>query len=105
MKSVLNFKLLFLTIIVIALCFRLPQLHIRPMHGDEAVHAIKFGDLLENGVYQYDPFEYHGPTLNYFTLLPAWLLSQQTLIDISESTLRIVAVFFGTAQHSSASRL
>ncbi len=95
MKSILNFKLLFLTIIVIALCFRLPQLHLRPMHGDEAVHAIKFGELLEKGVYNYDPLEYHGPTLNYFTLIPAWFLSQQTLTDVSETTLRIVAVFFG----------
>ncbi len=65
------------------------------MHGDEAVHASKFGDLLEKGNYIYDSNEYHGPTLNYFTLVPAYLLSQKTLVQVDEVTLRIVPVFFG----------
>jgi len=67
----------------------------RPMHTDEAVHAAKFGDLLERRHYQYDPFEYHGPTLNYFTLIPAWLRGQQTLVQVDEATLRMVPAFFG----------
>lgn len=74
---------------------RLPRLDLRPMHTDEAVHAIKFGALLEQGFYQYDKKEYHGPTLNYFTLLPAWLASEKTLTQVNETTLRIVPVFFG----------
>ncbi|MCL5099127.1 MAG: TIGR03663 family protein, partial [Candidatus Omnitrophica bacterium] len=45
-----------------ALALRLPQLSRRPMHTDESVQAIKFRGLLENGVYRYDPNEYHGPT-------------------------------------------
>ena len=65
------------------------------MHGDEAVHAIKFGDLLEEGVYTYNPDEYHGPTLNYLTLIPARLASAEKLTQVSEFTLRIVPVFFG----------
>ena len=60
----------FSIIILLALALRLPRLAQRPMHTDEAVHAIKFGQLLENNDYRYDHFEYHGPTLNYFTLLP-----------------------------------
>ena len=48
----------------------------RPMHTDEAVHADKFRKaFLEHGGYKYDPHEYHGPTLNYFTLIPARLSS------------------------------
>ena len=74
---------------------RLPQLDLRPMHTDEAVHAIKFGALLENGTYRYDKREYHGPTLNYFTLLPAWLTGEKTLAEVNETSLRIVPVFFG----------
>jgi len=74
---------------------RLPQLDLRPMHTDEAVHAIKFGALLENGTYRYDRHEYHGPTLNYFTLIPAWLTGRKTLSEVTETTLRIVPVFFG----------
>jgi uncharacterized protein (TIGR03663 family) len=77
------------------MALRLPQLTQRPMHTDEAVHAIKFGSLLEQGEYKYDKHEYHGPTLNYFTLIPAWFQSSQKLSEINETTLRIVPVFFG----------
>jgi len=86
---------LILAATVVALALRLPRLQQRPMHGDEAVHAIKFGDLLERGVYEYDPEEYHGPTLNYLTLIPAWLTCANNLAQVNEFTLRIVPVFFG----------
>jgi len=65
------------------------------MHTDEAVHAEKFKDLLEEGKYEYDPNEYHGPTLNYFTLPIAWLSSAHTLAQCNETTLRLVPVLFG----------
>jgi len=74
---------------------RLPELDLRPMHTDEAVHAVKFGTLLETGTYRYDKNEYHGPTLNYCTLLPAWLASETNLMQVTEGTLRVVPVFFG----------
>ncbi len=66
------------------------------MHTDEAVHADNFGTLLEGGTYKYDPREYHGPTLNYFTLIPARLTSANTYVALTEVTLRIVPVVFGT---------
>ena len=84
-----------LAVTIAALAIRLPLLRQRPMHGDEAVHAIKFGDLLEKGVYSYDPYEYHGPTLKYLTLIPACISSEAKLTEVSELTLRIVPVFFG----------
>ncbi len=87
--------LAFLAATIFAIVLRLPLLEQRPMHGDEAVHAIKFGDLLEEGVYRYDPREYHGPTLNYLSLLPAWLGGAEKLTQVTEFTLRIVPVFFG----------
>jgi len=80
---------------VIAIALRLPRLEQRPMHTDEAVHAIKFGQLLEESAYRYDRDEYHGPTLNYLTLIPARLASAEKLTDVTEFTLRIVPVFFG----------
>jgi len=89
---------------ILALALRLPRLQQRPMHTDEAVHAIKFGELLEKGHYTYNPYEFHGPTLNYLTLIPAWLsgknlvpsaIEGKKLADVSELTLRIVPVFFG----------
>ncbi|MGD0091772.1 MAG: flippase activity-associated protein Agl23, partial [Planctomycetota bacterium] len=80
-----------------ALAFRLPGLEKRPMHVDEAVQAVKFGTLYETGVYRYDPNEFHGPTLNYATLLPAWLgaARDRTFAATSEFTYRIVPVLFG----------
>ena len=60
------------------------------MHTDEAVHAIKFGELLENNSYKYDPIEYHGPTLNYFTLVSAAIGGKHNLKQINEYTLRLV---------------
>jgi uncharacterized protein (TIGR03663 family) len=86
---------LILAATIVALALRLPRLQQRPMHGDEAVHAIKFGELLEEGTYKYDPNEYHGPTLNYLTLIPARLASAGKLMEVTEVTLRIVPVFFG----------
>ena len=91
-------RLFWLMIFVVALGafgLRAPRLRMRPMHTDEAVHAYNFRGLLENGVYKYDPKEYHGPTLNYFTLIPAWLSSAHTYTEITESTVRIVPVVFG----------
>jgi uncharacterized protein (TIGR03663 family) len=80
-----------------AFAVRAPRLSLRPMHTDEAVHADNFRKaFLEGGAYKYDPHEYHGPTLNYFTLVPARLTSADTYAQITEVTLRIVPVVFGT---------
>jgi uncharacterized protein (TIGR03663 family) len=65
------------------------------MHGDEAIHAEKFGRLLEQGAYTYNPNEYHGPALNYLSLVPAWLSSAKKLTQVTEFTVRVVPVFFG----------
>jgi uncharacterized protein (TIGR03663 family) len=86
---------LILAATIAAIALRLPLLEQRPMHGDEAVHAEKFRLLLEEDFYRYDRYEYHGPTLNYLTLIPAWLSSAEKLTEINEFTLRIVPVFFG----------
>ncbi|MBN1560394.1 TIGR03663 family protein [candidate division KSB1 bacterium] len=87
----------FALIVLLALALRLPRLTQRPMHTDEAVHAIKFGQLLQDQFYEYDPVEYHGPTLVYSTLIPAWLQGQKKLAEVNEQTLRLVPAFFGIA--------
>ncbi|MHC5090879.1 MAG: flippase activity-associated protein Agl23 [Planctomycetota bacterium] len=75
--------------------FRLWRLNDRPMHTDEAVHAEKFAALLVDDHYQYDPHEFHGPTLNYFTLFSAWLRGETSYEQISETTLRLTTAVFG----------
>ena len=88
---------LILLITVMALALRLPGLAKRPMHGDEAVNAVKIGELIEGKGYRYDPHEYHGPTLNYFSLIPAWLGGADSFVELSEAVLRIVPVTLGLA--------
>lgn len=80
-----------------ALALRLPALSLRPMHQDEAVHAVKFCELWQTGRYTYDPVEFHGPTLNYLTLVPMWLSGARDTGAATEATLRIVPVLAGTA--------
>ena len=88
---------LILLITVAALALRVAGLAKRPMHGDEAVNAVKIGELIERKGYRYDPHEYHGPTLNYFTLIPAWLGGADSYVGLSETILRIVPVALGLA--------
>src|SRR2546423_4186671 len=82
-------------IVGVALVWRGILLDRRPMHNDEAVNAIKFGDLYTHGAYKYDPQEYHGPTLEYFTLAFERLTAAPRFEDVSASRLRLVTVLFG----------
>jgi uncharacterized protein (TIGR03663 family) len=86
---------LFLATLSVGAALRLLDLPHRSMHCDEAVHAIKFGELLERGEYKYSPHEYHGPTLNYLTLPVAWLSWKTELADITEAHLRLVPAICG----------
>src|ERR1035441_1760780 len=68
----------------------------RPMHNDEGVNGIKFGQLWDHGGDKYDPEEHHGPSLYYATLALGRLTrapkdSQQS----TESRLRFTTVLFG----------
>lgn len=83
-----------LLIIALALALRLPGLERRPMHNDEAVQAAKTGILFETGKYEYDPNEFHGPTLYYFTLPSLWISSVKSYAESNEFHYRIVPVAF-----------
>jgi uncharacterized protein (TIGR03663 family) len=79
----------------VGLIVRCPGLTQRPMHNDEAVNAIKFGELWTDGRYRYDPNEHHGPTLIYATYTLARLSAAPGFSVLSEATLRAVPVAFG----------
>ena len=68
----------------------------RPMHNDEAVNGIKFGQLWEHGGYKYDHNEHHGPSLPYATLALSRLTGAPPDIDqFTDSRLRFTTVLFG----------
>jgi uncharacterized protein (TIGR03663 family) len=85
----------FLAVLALAAALRLPQLRLRPMHNDEAVNAMKFRALWTENAYKYDPAEFHGPTLPYFTLPAAWLNHSHHFNDFTEATFRVVTAAFG----------
>jgi len=68
----------------------------RPMHNDEAVNGVKFGQLWEHGGYKYDPNEHHGPSLYYATLALNRLTGAPKNFDqFTDSRLRFTTVVFG----------
>ena len=78
-----------------ALYLRVPSLGNRPIHGDEAVHAFKFKDVWEKGVYHYDPHEYHGPTIYYAALPIVELKGRDRFGETRESDFRLAIALFG----------
>jgi len=82
-------------VVALALLLRLPNLAHRPMHNDEGVNAVKFNQLWTTGHFEYDPNEYHGPTLYYFTLPVVWLSGAHDFASTTETTFRLVPVIFG----------
>ena len=79
-----------------ALGFRVQRLELRPFHVDEAVQAVKAGELYDGGQYIYNPFEYHGPSLYYFTLPVLKLSGAKSFAESSDASFRLVPVLFGT---------
>jgi uncharacterized protein (TIGR03663 family) len=80
-----------------ALLWRGRDLASRPMHADEANQAVKAGQLLESGRYEYDPHDHHGPVLYYAVLPVAWMRGQRTLAALDEVSVRLVPALAGAA--------
>jgi len=88
-------SLLFLLLFLLTFWLRCPRLAERPMHNDEAVNAIKFGQLWEGAGYKYDPNEHHGPTLYYGTLALSKLTGAPDFQHFTETRLRLLTVLCG----------
>ena len=55
-------------ITAIAAFLRFYHLELKPLHHDEGVNGWFLTNLFREGVYKYDPANYHGPTLYYIAL-------------------------------------
>ncbi len=90
-----------LTALVAAAVLRAPRLGERPLHNDEAVNGIKFGQLWDTrlaqvyGPFKYDPDEHHGPSLFYSTYALAGLTGAPDIAHFSEARLRLIDLLFG----------
>src|SRR6476469_9128580 len=49
----------------IAAFLRFFWLALKPLHHDEGVNGFFLTNLVRDGIYKYDPANYHGPTLYY----------------------------------------
>ena len=78
-----------LVVFVVAALIRLPELGINPFHHDEGVNGWFTTTLARSGSYQYDPANYHGPTLYYFAL------ASEILFGLTNEAMRLVPVVFG----------
>jgi Predicted membrane-bound mannosyltransferase len=65
-------------ITALAAAFRFIALDLKPFHHDEGVNGFFLTTLFRDGVYKYDPANYHGPTLYYIALLFAKVFGLET---------------------------
>jgi uncharacterized protein (TIGR03663 family) len=69
----------FLGVLLFAALVRLESLDRRPLHHDEGVNAHFLLRLAEEGRWEYDPANYHGPTLYYLSLPGWWIFGEREL--------------------------
>ncbi|MEO6391981.1 MAG: flippase activity-associated protein Agl23 [Pyrinomonadaceae bacterium] len=70
---------------------RLYKLGLKPFHHDEGVNGFFMTSLVRQGVYHYNPKDYHGPSLYYFAL------ASTKLFGLNGMALRLTPVVFGLA--------
>ena len=90
-------------ILALAAFLRFYDLDLVPLHHDEGVNGNFLVRLVREGHYQYDPRNYHGPTLYYFAALFPWLLRRlagpnaQNAYGLTTVAIRSVPALFGLA--------
>lgn len=66
-------------IAALAAALRFVSLDLKPFHHDEGVNGFFLTTLFRDGVYKYDPANYHGPTLYYIALAFAKVFGLETV--------------------------
>jgi uncharacterized protein (TIGR03663 family) len=62
------------TVLIVGAFLRLVNLTLVPLHHDEGVNGNFLLQLVRDRTYVYDPQNYHGPTLYYFSALIPWIV-------------------------------
>jgi uncharacterized protein (TIGR03663 family) len=90
-------------IFLIGAFLRLYNLNLVPLHHDEGVNGNFLVKLVREGAYQYDPQNYHGPTLYYFSAIIPWITkilfgaAARDNYGLSTFTIRVIPAIFGLA--------
>ncbi|PYS82871.1 MAG: hypothetical protein DMF70_07445, partial [Acidobacteria bacterium] len=72
--SVLKWRIASASILITGAFLRLYDLGLVPFHHDEGVNGNFLVTLVREGRYQYDPQNYHGPTLYFFSAVIPWIV-------------------------------
>ncbi len=80
-----------------ALALRCTHLEDRPMHTDEAVHAVVLGEMLQTGAYHYNPHDSHGPALYYLSWPVLRGLGLHDLAEMEAWHPRLISALVGAA--------
>ncbi|HLJ85298.1 MAG TPA: flippase activity-associated protein Agl23 [Candidatus Angelobacter sp.] len=82
--------------LVVAAAIRLVLLTQKVLHHDEGVNGLFITGLFRTGNYEYNPTNYHGPSLYYFALVTAKLNSLlYGKAGLSTFAIRLVPAIFG----------
>jgi uncharacterized protein (TIGR03663 family) len=90
-----------IAILLIAAVLRFYDLNLVPLHHDEGVNGNFLVRLVRDGSYKYDPENYHGPTLYYFSALIPWITrllfgtAARDDYGLTTITIRFVPAAFG----------
>ena len=90
-------------IFLIAAVLRLYDLNLVPLHHDEGVNGNFLVRLVREGAYTYDPANYHGPTLYYFSAIIPWIIkvlfgnAARDNYGLTTFNIRLITVVFGLA--------
>jgi len=88
-------------VMLVAAFLRLYNLNLVPLHHDEGVNGNFLVTLVRNRTYLYDPTNYHGPTLYYFSAIIPWVtrfLGGKNFGDqfgLTTFNIRLVTALFG----------
>jgi uncharacterized protein (TIGR03663 family) len=98
-----TFQISAAAILIAGAFLRLFHLALVPLHHDEGVNGNFLVSLVRNGTYVYDPKNYHGPTLYYFSAISAWMarffggVEARDAYGLTTFNIRFVTAAFGVA--------
>ena len=90
-------------ILIVGAFLRLYKLSLVPLHHDEGVNGNFLVTLVREGKYFYDPQNYHGPTLYYFSAIIPWIFrffggkAAADNYGLTTFNIRLVTALFGIA--------
>src|SRR6185295_18442709 len=88
-------------IFLIGAVLRFYNLNLVPLHHDEGVNGNFLVRLVREGMYRYDPENYHGPTLYYFSAVIPWITkllfgsAARDHYGLTTFTIRLIPALFG----------